>query len=252
MADLVYLAQKVFQDGITVNNTSAGGGGSGSLSISRVTATSDRDANGYCTCKLGGATISVPVTANVSKGDQLTLFVQDGRVIVALASGTTTVKSETKIIKEIVDTGPIYDALAKKADIESATLTGTPRAPTAAAGTNTTQIATCAFVQEALSGIAGGSMTFKGMIFDTEYTDFDVFQEIRAGWLWMFADAFPDWLGVDTCEAGDVLVCNTDYPAGGGCVGADMREGTIDPEVFTIIQRNLDYIDNDTIDGWFS
>ena len=250
MADLVYLAKKVFEDGITVNNTSAGS--SGALSISRVVATSERDSNGYCTCELGGATISVPVTANVSKGDQLTLFVQDGRVIVALASGATTVKSETKIIKEIIDTGPIYDALAKKADIESATLTGTPCAPTAASGTNTTQIATCAFVQDALSGIAGGSMTFKGMIANTEYIDFNSFQEIKAGWLWMFADAFPDWLGVDTCEAGDVLVCNTDYTASGASVGEDMREGIIDADIFTIIQRNLDYIDNDTIDGWFS
>ena len=249
MADLVYLAKKVFEDGVTVNNTSTGGGSS--LSISRVTATSDRDANGCCTCELGGATISVPVTANVSNGDQLTLFVQGGRVIVAIASGTTTVKSETKIIQQIVDTGPIEKALAKKADIESPTLTGTPCAPTAASGTNTTQIATCAFVQEALSGIAGGAMTFKGMISDTEYGDFDSLQEIKAGWLWMFSAAFPDWLGVDTCEAGDVLVCNTNYKAYLS-IGADMREGIIDSGVFTIIQRNLDYIDNDTIDGWFS
>jgi hypothetical protein len=250
MADLVYLAKKVFEDGVTVNNTSTGGGSS--LSISRVTATSDRDANGCCTCELGGATISVPVTANVSNGDQLTLFVQGGRVIVAIASGTTTVKSETKIIQQIVDTGPIEKALAKKADIESPTLTGTPCAPTAAAGTNTTQIATCAFVQEALSGIAGGAMTFKGMVGNNNYAEFNEFTEIKAGWLWMFSDAFSDWLQSENCEAGDVLVCNTDYTASGASVGADMRSGTLAASNFTIIQRNLDYIDNDTIDGWFS
>ena len=40
----------------------------------------------------------------------------------------------------------ISSAIASKADTNSPTLTGTPAAPTATAGTNTTQIATCAFV----------------------------------------------------------------------------------------------------------
>jgi len=42
-------------------------------------------------------------------------------------------------------------ALALKANLASPSLTGTPTAPTAAAGTNTTQIATTAFVQTSLS-----------------------------------------------------------------------------------------------------
>lgn len=42
-------------------------------------------------------------------------------------------------------------ALALKANLASPSLTGTPTAPTAAVGTNTTQIATTAFVQTALS-----------------------------------------------------------------------------------------------------
>lgn len=43
------------------------------------------------------------------------------------------------------------DLDTKKANIASPTLTGTPKAPTATAGTNTTQIATTAFVQTAVS-----------------------------------------------------------------------------------------------------
>ncbi len=43
----------------------------------------------------------------------------------------------------------IRTAVNSKADIASPTLTGTPAAPTAAAGTNTTQIATTAFVNGA-------------------------------------------------------------------------------------------------------
>ena len=42
----------------------------------------------------------------------------------------------------------IQVAVNSKADLNSPTLTGTPLAPTAAAGTNTTQVATTAFVQQ--------------------------------------------------------------------------------------------------------
>jgi hypothetical protein len=47
----------------------------------------------------------------------------------------------------------VSNAIASKADINSAGLTGTPTAPTASAGTNTTQLATTAFVTAALSAV---------------------------------------------------------------------------------------------------
>ena len=47
----------------------------------------------------------------------------------------------------------IQTAINSKADIASETLTGTPLAPTASTGTNTTQIATTAFVQTELGTI---------------------------------------------------------------------------------------------------
>jgi hypothetical protein len=47
----------------------------------------------------------------------------------------------------------ISNAIASKADINSASLTGTPTAPTASSGTNTTQLATTAFVTAALGAI---------------------------------------------------------------------------------------------------
>ena len=46
----------------------------------------------------------------------------------------------------------------EKADLASPTFTGTPKAPTATEGTSTTQIATTAFVQQAVS-VAAGSAT---------------------------------------------------------------------------------------------
>lgn len=48
--------------------------------------------------------------------------------------------------------------MGNKADLASPNFTGTPTAPTASAGTNTTQIATTAFVQTAVStGSTSGS-----------------------------------------------------------------------------------------------
>jgi hypothetical protein len=47
----------------------------------------------------------------------------------------------------------ISGAISSKADIASPTFTGTPSAPTATAGANTTQLATTAFVTAALSAI---------------------------------------------------------------------------------------------------
>jgi hypothetical protein len=47
----------------------------------------------------------------------------------------------------------ISSAIASKADISSPSLLGTPTAPTASAGTNTTQIANTAFVTTALSAL---------------------------------------------------------------------------------------------------
>lgn len=48
----------------------------------------------------------------------------------------------------------VVNALALKAPLASPALTGAPTAPTAVNGTNTTQIATTAFVQAALGGVA--------------------------------------------------------------------------------------------------
>ena len=61
----------------------------------------------------------------------------DAKVADAINDGTTTVAPSQNAV---------YDALAMKAPIASPVFTGTPTAPTATAGTNTTQVATTAFV----------------------------------------------------------------------------------------------------------
>lgn len=67
----------------------------------------------------------------------------DGKITQSITDGvTTTAPSENAV----------YDALALKAVVASPTFTGTPAAPTAAASTNTTQLATTAFVMTQLPG----------------------------------------------------------------------------------------------------
>ncbi|MES2959812.1 MAG: hypothetical protein V4792_16605 [Pseudomonadota bacterium] len=55
-------------------------------------------------------------------------------------------------------------ALALKAPLASPALTGTPTAPTAAPGTNTTQVATTAFVEAAVASAGGGDALTSGTL----------------------------------------------------------------------------------------
>lgn len=67
--------------------------------------------------------------------------------------GTAAVGTETAFARG----DHVHPKDTSKANLASPTFTGTPAAPTAAAGTNTTQIATCAFVTTAVSGKANSS-----------------------------------------------------------------------------------------------
>lgn len=70
--------------------------------------------------------------------------------------------SENPVQNKVINT-----ALGSKANLASPTFTGTPKAPTATAGTNTTQIATTAFVKTAVDN-AIGSIT--GLSFEVVQT----------------------------------------------------------------------------------
>ena len=71
-----------------------------------------------------------------------------GLVADAINDGVTTVAPSQNAV---------FDALALKAPIASPTFTGTPAAPTATAGTSTTQVATTAFVLAELAAAPSGS-----------------------------------------------------------------------------------------------
>jgi len=98
------------------------------------------------------------------------------------------------------------------ATLASPTFTGTPKAPTAASGTNTTQIATTAFVQDAVNQAAGGAVAFQGVI--NSNTAISGLSSYTAGWYWVVGTA-GTYVG-QTCEVGDMIFCknsNTTYSA---------------------------------------
>ena len=89
------------------------------------------------------------------------------------------------------------------AKLSSPTFTGTPKAPTAAAGTNTDQIATTAFVQTAVQAAAGGAVAFQGVI--NSNTAISGLSSYTAGWYWVVGTA-GTYVG-QTCEVGDMIFC---------------------------------------------
>lgn len=97
--------------------------------------------------------------AAVGTAGTYTKVMTDGKGRVA--SGTTLSAGDIPNIAESQVMGLTVD-LAAKAPLASPGLTGTPTAPTATAGTNTTQIATTAFVEAAVAGSLTNPMTTIG------------------------------------------------------------------------------------------
>ena len=83
-----------------------------------------------------------------------------GRVELATAAETTTGTDNTRAVHP----AGLKVELDKKANLASPTFTGTPAAPTATAGTNTTQVATTAFVTAAITAIPAASETVRGRV----------------------------------------------------------------------------------------
>lgn len=87
----------------------------------------------------------------------------------------------------------VTTSLALKANLASPALTGTPTAPTAAAGTNTTQVATTAFVQSRLTDMASVDLgdwviTVSGTSLIFSYQSTDVFKLESTGTITSIAD----------------------------------------------------------------
>ena len=107
-------------------------------------------------------TPTAPTAAQGTNSTQIanTAFVKEA--ITALINGAPGALDTLKEIATAINNDPnfsttINNALALKAPLASPALTGIPTAPTAAQGTNNTQIATTAYVRAAISALVGSS-----------------------------------------------------------------------------------------------
>ena len=117
--------------------------------------------------------------------------------------------------------------LNKKAPTASPTFSGTPKAPTAAAGTNTTQVATCAFVSTAVANAVTGAAKYQGGMTAAAYSKLTTYKQ---GGYWVVTEAGT--IAGESCEIGDMVFCNTDNAAA----------GTKKDTHFDIVQNNIDAI----------
>lgn len=125
---------------------------------------------------------------------------------------------------------PTFRTLTSNDIPENLALTGTPTAPTAADGTNTTQIATTQFVQNTLK--YADAMIFKGTVdggtSSTNYTP-----AADRGHTYKVATA--GLINGEAVEVGDILICTTDSTAAANNTNVD----TIKTK-WVIVQTNID------------
>lgn len=128
----------------------------------------------------------------------------------------------------------VHPTDTSRAALASPTFTGTPKAPTASAGTNTTQIATTAFVTTAVANAQVGAATFQGTVSSNSTISDSAYKK---GWYWVVASA-GTYVG-ETCEVGDMIFAIKDK--GSAYSASD----------FSVVQSNLDLvaISNEEIDN---
>lgn len=104
----------------------------------------------------------------------------------------------------------VHPTDTSRAPLASPEFTGTPKAPTATAGTNTTQIATTAFVKNAVDTAITGAAAFQGKV--DSGSAISSLTAYTAGWYWVVGTA-GTYVG-EECEAGDMIFCVKNYSTG--------------------------------------
>ena len=163
----------------------------------------------------------------MSKEDKVKL---DGVEAGAQVNDVTSVAGRTGAVvltKSDVGLGNVTNE-SKATMFTNASLTGTPTAPTASSSTNSTQIATTAFVQSLVNSkiAASDAMIYKGTIGSSGATITSLPDTTaKTGWTYKVLTA-GTYAG-QKCEVGDMIICLTD--------GSTSTTAT-----WTVIQTNID------------
>ena len=152
------------------------------------------------------------------KADKATTLSGYGITDAKIASGVITLGSNT--ITPLTS----HQDISGKANLASPAFTGTPTAPTATAGTNTTQIATTAFVKNAVETAVTGAAAYQGVV--NTGSAISSLTDYKAGWYWVIGTS-GTYVG-ETCEVGDMIFCKNDYSS------------AYSASDFDVVQTNLD------------
>jgi len=148
--------------------------------------------------------------------------------------------------------------LAVKANLDSPAFTGTPTAPTASAGSESTQIANTAFVANAIAVAVQNAMVYKGTWDTTNQTDFsglNSYRPIKAGWLFKCTGTGCIIDGVEY-KSGDTIVFNSPVASGVTITSAmlDKFDNTESDDIVrldlsqTLTNKSIDADDNSISD----
>lgn len=171
-----------------------------------------------------GSQPNVPEWVNNPMGSDINLDAG----VTGVSDGATVSEGMNEHGESIAANAAAINALSSgKADKNSPTFTGTPKAPTAAAGTNTTQIATTAFVHSEVAAASTGAAKYQGGMTAKTYEALTTYKQ---GWYWVVTEAGT--IAGESCEVGDMVFCNTDKAAA----------GTKKDSHFDIVQNNIDAI----------
>ena len=131
--------------------------------------------------------------------------------------------------------------LSELAIVSSPALKGTPTAPTAATSTNTTQIATTAFVHAAIENADIGGKTYQGNI--ASEAALKTIKTFKQGQYFTVSSAFTFADGSWALGIGDMLFVKENYT---------WASGNVDGSKFAAVQGNNDYLTNSELDAIFT
>ena len=145
----------------------------------------------------------------------------------------------------------LYDLLITYAKLASPNFTGTPTAPTATAGDNSTQIANTEFVTTAITAAMTGGLVYKGA-WDTtsavDYSALNSYRPIKKGWMFRCTGTGCVLDMVDY-KAGDVIIFNRDVSSSTAITTAAIDKFDHTENEDTVLLNAVQTLTNKTINA---
>ena len=192
---------------------------------------------------LGGVRVAGVVTGSDTQGLNYVVKIASG---IGADDGKLGIETATTSHAGVMSP-TMVTTLNNAAPVASPALTGTPTAPTAATSTNTTQIATTAFVHAAIENADIGGKTYQGNIdAENSATGKRALKDIKTfkqGQYFTVSSAFTFADGSWALGIGDMLFVKENYT---------WASGNVDGSKFAAVQGNNDYLTNWELDAIFT